>query len=204
MSGEFGWLGWWGEADIVVRSVFVMLGAFSVVTWWIIIYKLVELLRVAKGERQASLLLSQGAAFDDLQKQLSDGSSTHRLTVEALSPHTNGNLEARLEHLVRDCRMNLESGLTLLATIGNASPFIGLLGTVWGIMHALQGLDSDAAVSLEVVAGPVAEALVATAAGLFAAIPAVVGYNLLLRLLRRVCSTTEGNATRMLAMAKGR
>ena len=107
--------------------------------------------------------------------------------------------EAMAHALLRESRLDLESGLTPLATIGNTAPFIGLFGTVWGIMHALQALGGAEAPSMDLVAGPVAEALVATAAGLFAAIPAVVGYNLLLRQLRRVFGAAETNALRIIA-----
>ena len=107
--------------------------------------------------------------------------------------------------MVRARRLALEGGLTWLATVGNAAPFIGLLGTVWGIMHALRGLKGVAGLTMEMVAGPVAEALVATAAGLFTAIPAVMAYNLLVRLLRRVTGHLEANALARveLALAQG-
>jgi len=107
--------------------------------------------------------------------------------------------ETMMGVLVRESRLDMEGGLTLLATIGNTAPFIGLFGTVWGIMHALQSLGGAEALSMDMVAGPVAEALVATAAGLFTAIPAVVGYNLLLRQLRRLFGVVDGNAVRMLS-----
>ncbi|MEO5378913.1 MAG: MotA/TolQ/ExbB proton channel family protein [Magnetococcus sp. DMHC-6] len=101
-------------------------------------------------------------------------------------------------HGVREKRVDLENGLTFLASIGTSAPFIGLFGTVWGIMHALEGLGHQTSLSLDLVAGPVAEALVATAAGLFAAIPAALGYNLLLRRLRHVMTLAEGNLLRLL------
>ena len=97
--------------------------------------------------------------------------------------------------------VGLESDLTLLASIGSAAPFIGLLGTVWGIMHALDSLDGSQGLSLEMVAGPVGEALVATAAGLFTAIPAVMAYNLLVRRLRRLGALLGGNALLILDLA---
>ncbi len=202
MDENFVWLAWWYEADFVVRGVFVLLIAFSVVTWWLIFYKIIQLVRAGQAGKSALRTLANGKSLAELPKKLDSGSPTFFLAMEALSRDKGGILDDRMNQILREQRLNLESGLTLLATIGNASPFIGLLGTVWGIMHALQSLDSDAAVSLDVVAGPVAEALVATAAGLFAAIPAVVGYNLLLRLLRRVASTIEGNAIRILALTK--
>jgi biopolymer transport protein ExbB len=203
MNESIAWLSWWYDADLVVRSVFVLLIFFSVVTWWLIFFKLVQLIRAGRAGRAASAALASGKTLPELLKLLTSGSSSSLLALEAVSPDKGGDIEGRMTQVLREQRLNLESGLTLLATIGNASPFIGLLGTVWGIMHALQTLDSDAGVSLDVVAGPVAEALVATTAGLFAAIPAVVGYNLLLRLLRRVACTIEGNGVRILALTKG-
>lgn len=202
MADGIGWLGWWYDADMVVRSVFIVLVSFSLVTWWVIFYKLIVLVRAERAERAAAKTLAASSQVEELARSVSQGAPTYALVQEAVSPNKGGNLEGRIAQVLREHRLGQESGLTLLATIGNASPFIGLLGTVWGIMHALQALDSDAAVSLEVVAGPVAEALVATAVGLFAAIPAVIGYNLLLRLLRRVSGTSEGNAVRILALVK--
>ncbi len=79
---------------------------------------------------------------------------------------------------------NLENGLTLLATVGSTAPFVGLLGTVWGIYHALTGIASSGQSSIEAVAGPVGEALIMTALGLFVAIPAVLGYNFFVRMNR--------------------
>jgi biopolymer transport protein ExbB/TolQ len=103
-------------------------------------------------------------------------------------------LEANMAQTLMEQRIHLENGLTFLATIGSSAPFIGLFGTVWGIMHALQGLGGNAAISMDMVAGPVSEALVATAIGLFAAIPAVMSYNMLVRRLRRLTAILEGNA----------
>ena len=79
---------------------------------------------------------------------------------------------------------NLENGLTVLATVGSTAPFVGLLGTVWGIYHALTGIATSGQSSIEAVAGPVGEALIMTALGLFVAIPAVLGYNFFVRMNR--------------------
>jgi len=76
---------------------------------------------------------------------------------------------------------NLENGLTVLATVGSTAPFVGLLGTVWGIYHALTGIATSGQSSIEAVAGPVGEALIMTALGLFVAIPAVLAYNFFVR-----------------------
>jgi biopolymer transport protein ExbB len=89
----------------------------------------------------------------------------------------------------------LDSGLGWLASIGSTSPFIGLFGTVWGIMHALKDIGAKGNASLEVVAGPIGEALIATALGIAVAIPAVIAYNVFLRQNRRVIASLEHVAT---------
>ena len=88
----------------------------------------------------------------------------------------------------------LQSGQTVLATIGSVSPFVGLLGTVWGIFHAMAGIAQSAQLSLDKIAGPVGEALIMTAAGLVVAIPAVVAFNAFGRWLRDLESALEGLA----------
>lgn len=179
---------WWGDADAIVRGVFIILIALSLISWTIMVYKGWQLLAVYRGER--ALVGGGGALRADLP-------SAHVAAgLRGIGP---ANREAMAHALLRESRLDLESGLTPLATIGNTAPFIGLFGTVWGIMHALQGLSGAEALSMDLVAGPVAEALVATAAGLFTAIPAVVGYNLLLRQLRRVFGAADGNTLRLLA-----
>ena len=178
---------WWGDADWIVRGVFIVLIALSVISWTIMLYKTRQLVSVYGGERA---LTRGGTARAGLP-------TAH--VIAGLKGIGAVDREAMAQALLRESRLDLESGLTPLATIGNTAPFIGLFGTVWGIMHALQGLSGAEALSMDLVAGPVAEALVATAAGLFTAIPAVVGYNLLLRQLRRVFGAADGNMLRILA-----
>ena len=183
---------WWEDADWIVRGVFIVLITLSLISWTIMIYKGWQLMAVYRGERTAN---NSAAARRDLP-------SMH--VREGLKGIGAADREAMAQALLRESRLDLESGLTPLATIGNTAPFIGLFGTVWGIMHALQGLSGAEALSMDLVAGPVAEALVATAAGLFTAIPAVVGYNLLLRQLRRVFGAADGNMVRILASQTGK
>lgn len=169
------WLSWWGGADWLVRGVFLLLLAMSVAAWTVMLAKARELGLALRAERRLAQALESGRH---------DGQAAGR--------------GALVLHEVRERRQRLESGLPLLATIGNVAPFVGLLGTVWGIVHALRALGGAEAVNMAMVAGPVAEALVATAAGLFAAIPAVVAYNHLLRRLSIVTLAMEGNAQRIL------
>lgn len=167
------WLSRWQGADWVVQGVFSVLVVLSILTWTLIVVKSWQF------GRQISLAKTQRRRLEAEMPSVAKGMVCPDLLRDL--------------HL-REWRTTLEGGLTLLATMGATSPFIGLLGTVWGIMHALRQLGSQNAVSLDLVAGPVAEALVATAVGLFVAIPAVVGYNLLVRQLRRLMVLLEGNA----------
>jgi len=180
-------MSWWADADWIVRGVFIVLIALSVISWTIMVYKSWQLSVVLRGERAFK---GQGRPSQGLPSAY---------VVDGLHGVASTDREAMLDVLVRESRLQMESGLTLLATIGNTAPFIGLFGTVWGIMHALQGLSGAENLSMDLVAGPVAEALVATAAGLFTAIPAVVGYNLLLRQLRRLFGAVDSNAVRILS-----
>jgi biopolymer transport protein ExbB len=93
-------------------------------------------------------------------------------------------LEQQLKRQVQNIRQHHEHGLAELATIGSTAPFVGLFGTVWGIMHALQNIGESGSVSLDVVAGPIGEALITTAIGIATALPAVLAYNYFLRHLR--------------------
>ena len=204
MMAETMWLGWWGQADWIVRGVFVLLIALSLISWSVIFYKAVQFRRTLGLERAAAHQLSlnpQQGADEAIQ---SDAATRHlQDSLRGAALRGEGARETLSElaaHRVRATRTELENGLVVLATIGNTAPFIGLLGTVWGIMHALQALGgAGTAISMDLIAGPVAEALVATAAGLFTAIPAVVGYNMLLRRLRRIMVLLEGNASYLLA-----
>ncbi len=184
-------LSWWPEADWVVRGVFILLIILSVISWAVMFYKAWQLNAAYRGE----------VAFQG--RGLPAKGLPSAYVVAGLENTATGERETMAGVLVRESRLHFEGGLTPLATIGNTAPFIGLFGTVWGIMHALQGLSGAEALSMDLVAGPVAEALVATAAGLFTAIPAVVGYNLLLRQLRRLFGAVESNAVRILSAASG-
>ena len=196
------WIAWWAQSDWVVRGVFILLLAMSFLSWTVIFYKAVLFHSLQVKERLMARKLANGEANPGIRGD----PPTRRLLNEARNHLENGGaadragLEARLAQAVREGRVDLEGGLTLLATIGNSAPFIGLFGTVWGIMHALQGLGGGGPLSMDMVAGPVSEALVATAAGLFVAVPAVIGYNLLLRALRRLSATIEGNALNILTL----
>jgi len=104
-------------------------------------------------------------------------------------------LERSLRQQINKERRILEQGLSWLASIGSTAPFVGLFGTVWGIMHALQDIGRAKSASLDVVAGPIGEALIATAIGIAAAIPAVLAYNFFLRRIKLCEAELEYFAT---------
>jgi len=196
------WLAWWHEADLVIQSVFILLMSMSLLSWSLMSYKAQQLQRIIKEERKASTQLDATTPLETIKEKLITSQPSHAVLNEALKQPDHYDREAissQLSQRLQEERLQLENGLTLLATIGNSAPFIGLFGTVWGIMHALHTLGgSETAIALDTIAGPVSEALAATAAGIFTAVPAVIAYNLLGRRVRFLSGIMEGNATRIL------
>ncbi|WP_338333506.1 tonB-system energizer ExbB [Acetobacter sp. LMG 32666] len=181
------------NAGLVVRCVMSVLVVASVLTWTILIAKSVELLRVRAGLGRAEQALELAGTLDLGEEGTRASSIAHTLVVAAqterrrsadIPEDSEGQKERIVLHLERleaaEGR-RLMRGTGLLATIGATSPFVGLFGTVWGIMTSFTGIAASKATSLAVVAPGIAEALLATALGLVAAIPAVVIYNHLAR-----------------------
>lgn len=182
---------------IVDGTLNTLIGA-SVVTWALILLKGIQHLRISYHNRNFSKRF-WGASDIYAAAQLQDqhgpaarvagiGFSTLIETDAGASTHDLEHtwdrqelLDRRLRQQMQKERGSLESGLAVLATIGSISPFVGLFGTVWGIMGALTNISKTGSASLEVVAGPIGEALIATAVGIAVAVPAVVGYNFYIR-----------------------
>ncbi|MBH3426800.1 tonB-system energizer ExbB [Pseudomonas alkylphenolica] len=186
----------WGmykNADIVVKIVMIGLAIASIITWTIWIAKGFELLGAKRRLRGEIAALKKATTL----KEASDGASkegtlAHLLVHDALDEmrlSTNARekegikerVSFRLERLVAASGRNMSSGTGVLATIGSTAPFVGLFGTVWGIMNSFIGIAKTQTTNLAVVAPGIAEALLATALGLVAAIPAVVIYNVFAR-----------------------
>ncbi|MFC7473650.1 MotA/TolQ/ExbB proton channel family protein [Dankookia sp. GCM10030260] len=179
------------QADIVVQGVMALLLLASLACWAIIIEKAVTLRGLA---RQARLLAAEGP---DAAPPGGEGLAAATLRAghaewrEGRDPaETAGEFRGRLEHAMRAAiaatLRQAEPGLPLLATIGAVSPFVGLFGTVWGIMHSFAGIAARQDTSLATVAPGIAEALFATAIGLVAAIPATIAYNRCTTRLHRI------------------
>lgn len=201
------------EGDALTRMVALALLLMSVLSWVTLIYKTV-LLRVAVQDLAAckawllqapdwSQAQAQWAASDRWQLFIPLLAATQSSPVGALaaSAAPQDQLTRRLRDALHQCRKRLHAGQDWLATIGATAPFVGLLGTVWGIFHALTQLAGAAHYTLDQVAQPVGESLVMTAAGLAVAIPAVMAYNLLGRRLTRLDSELDGLAFDLRALA---
>jgi len=186
------------SSGFIVQYTLYVLIAFSVVTWALILIKGIQHLRIshhnrAYGKKFWGAKDLQAAAFlEDVNGpaarvaevgfhtlvEADGGTTTHDLE------HTGDRqelLDRRLRQQMQKERGSLEGGLAILATVGSISPFVGLFGTVWGIMGALTSISKSGSASLEVVAGPIGEALIATAVGIAVAVPAVIAYNFFIR-----------------------
>ncbi|HET6465226.1 MAG TPA: MotA/TolQ/ExbB proton channel family protein [Nitrospiria bacterium] len=197
-----GWTIYLQHVSPIVSAVLWLLVGLSFLTWFLIAYKALEFWRAHRADRlYAERFWSTKAVLS-----ANTGVTPHlngpcsRLTESGLQvvqryreQFETGRGEAgtlaeavtrAIRQAVQDSTIKLEAGLGVLATVGNSAPFIGLFGTVVGIMSALKDISQTGAAGLDVVAGPIGEALIATAAGLACAIPAVVAYNGFVRRLR--------------------
>jgi len=190
-------LGMFLNADIVVKLVLVGLLFASVVTWTIWVAKGLELASARRRVLAASSALATAANLDEALSKLGKGGGAvqalvqaadleMKLSTECASFDKEGIKErvgSRLERIEAAFSRRLGLGTGFLATIGATAPFVGLFGTVWGIMNSFIGISQSQTTNLAVVAPGIAEALLATAAGLVAAIPAVVIYNMFARMI---------------------
>jgi len=194
------------QGDAVHTAVALVLLAMSVAAWFVIFWK-GWLLQRASADVARSTAAFWQAADVSAALALLPAFDRERLVlpmVQATQARGDGTLAAagdraqQLTRLLRDALhgalRKLQSGQVLLATVGSTAPFVGLLGTVWGIYHALGGIGSGGQVSIDKLAGPVGEALIMTAAGLAVAIPAVLAYNVCGRVIGRIEADLEGFA----------
>ena len=187
------------QGDPVLIAAFLILILMSVATWTIMIIRTVKLHQAKKANARVKDLIWGAKSLDEaahIARENEDAPmSTMLLDAVKADDFFHRNKDTDLasgvpfsQYLLRQIHHNLsqtmrqfDGGLTALASIGSSAPFIGLFGTVWGIYHALLNISDSGQVSIAAVAGPIGEALVATALGLFTAIPAVLAYNCLVR-----------------------
>ncbi len=197
MNSEFGIASVWAQGDFVTRAVAILLLLMSLASWTIIVLKTLDVLRYKKLATQAqdfwlskdldtglaSLGSDPGNPFRQMVEEGVQASTHHQNTEAQLQDALDRNewVTRNLRQVVDDFTARLQSGLAVLASVGSTAPFVGLFGTVWGIYHALVAIGTTGQASIDKVAGPVGEALIMTAFGLAVAIPAVLGYNALVR-----------------------
>ncbi len=183
----------WRQGDLVARGTLVILLTMSVASWFILLSKLLEQSVFLSRARQAKRAFPAGAnvakslgalkAASPFRYVAATGAEAADQYRGALSHNIDANtwlmmaVQRATEHVVA----RLQGGLAVLATVGSTAPFVGLFGTVWGIYHALTAIGIAGQASIDKVAGPVGEALIMTAIGLAVAVPAVLGYNLVIR-----------------------
>jgi biopolymer transport protein ExbB len=192
VDNPYGLASLWLQSDLVARAVLVLMAVMSIGSWYVIITKLIEQARMGRHAAQArkhfwnaasvragANALAADSAYRFIAEAGIDATGKH----EGLLAHIGLNdwLSLGIQRAVERVQASLQGGLAVLATVGSTAPFVGLFGTVWGIYHALTAIGVAGQASIDKVAGPVGEALIMTAIGLAVAVPAVLGYNWLVR-----------------------
>jgi biopolymer transport protein ExbB len=199
MNNEFGLINLWTEGDGVTRFVALLLLVMSLASWVVIILKTLNLFTAQKqaarieafwhsanvaggvqalGNEEGNPFRALALRGQEALAHLKTGSGQPELLKEL---DTSDWVTRGLQNAIDDATAELQSGLAILASVGSTSPFVGLFGTVWGIYHALMQIGIAGQATIDKVAGPIGEALIMTALGLAVAIPAVLGYNALVR-----------------------
>ena len=199
MNNEFGLINLWTEGDAVTRFVALLLLVMSLASWIVIILKTLNLFTAQKQAARVEAFWHSANVAGGLQALGNEEGNPFRALAlrgqEALAHLKTGSGQPELlkeldtsdwvtrglQNAIDDATADLQSGLAILASVGTTSPFVGLFGTVWGIYHALMQIGMAGQATIDKVAGPIGEALIMTALGLAVAIPAVLGYNALVR-----------------------
>ncbi len=197
MESQFGLFNVWAQGDWVTRGVALLLLGMSIASWMVILFKTLDLIRYKKLAREAEsfwhsadfaeglnrLGPQQDNPFRNLAEEGREATAHHRNTKSHL--HDSLDISDWVTRCLRNsmdhATARLQGGLAILASVGSTAPFVGLFGTVWGIYHALLSIGVAGQATIDKVAGPIGEALIMTALGLAVAIPAVLGYNALVR-----------------------
>lgn len=194
------------QGDAVTALVAVLLLAMSVASWVVILWKAWLLKRAAGDVARSTAVFWQSASLEAARPKVAafDREALVSPLIAATLVQAQGTLASagdkswQLTRVLRDALHavlhKLQYGQVLLATVGSTAPFVGLLGTVWGIYHALVGISAAGQITIDKVSGPVGEALIMTAAGLAVAIPAVLAYNIFGRNISRIEADLEGFA----------
>ena len=193
VDNPYGLAALWAQGDFVAKGTLVILVIMSMGSWYILITKLYESYKLSSQARAANKKFFKSTSLADGIATLKAGSAFRYIAesgVQAGEHHEGALTEnidrntwvtMKVQRSVDEVQSRLQDGLAVLATVGSTAPFVGLFGTVWGIYHALTAIGIAGQASIDKVAGPVGEALIMTAIGLAVAVPAVLGYNWLVR-----------------------
>jgi biopolymer transport protein ExbB len=206
VENPFGLKAMWAAGDWVAKGTLVIMVIMSMGSWYIIFTKLFEsraMMKSAKSSGEAFWKassvktgvgsLEEGSAFRYIAEQGIKAADHHEGTmVESIDKHTW--IGMSIDRAVGNIQSRTTDGLAFLATVGSTAPFVGLFGTVWGIYNALVKIGISGQASIDKVAGPVGEALIMTAIGLAVAVPAVMGYNWLVRRNKALMDETRAFA----------
>ena len=206
VDNPYGLSALWAQGDFVSKFVLILLALMSMGSWYIMITKLYESIRLSSEAKQARKGFFKASSLTDALKSLKEGSAFRFIAQSGIESgvHHEGALTDNIDRntwvtmgvqrSVDDVQSRLQDGLAFLATVASTSPFVGLFGTVWGIYHALTAIGIAGQASIDKVAGPVGEALIMTALGLAVAVPAVFGYNFLVRRNKSSMESVRGFA----------
>jgi biopolymer transport protein ExbB len=182
----------WKGGDIVAKGTLAILVIMSAGSWFVIFTKLYEQAKLARQSKKANETFWSAGGVDQAIETLDSTSAFHFIAksgAEATAHHRgllgyidlNDWIQLSIHRSIENVQSRLQDGLAFLGTVGSTAPFVGLFGTVWGIYHALTAIGIAGQASIDKVAGPVGESLIMTAIGLAVAVPAVLGYNWLVR-----------------------
>ena len=193
VENPYGLTALWSQGDIVARSTLIILAIMSLFSWYIILTKIWDQAKLKSSAKTVEKTFWNAPSVKDGIERLKKGDDFRNVAEDGIraASHHDGRLTDRidlhewitlsLQRSVDVVNSKLSTGMAFLATVGSTAPFVGLFGTVWGIYHALIAIGLAGQASIDKVAGPVGEALIMTAFGLFVAVPAVLGYNWLIR-----------------------
>ena len=192
VENPYGLSALWAQGDIVAKATLLILVIMSMGSWYVIFTKLLEQSRVmryaqtaqanfwnAGNVRQGADGLEPDSPFRFIAEKGLEGASKHTGLLGSIN--FNDWVTMSIQRAMNNVQSRMQDGLAVLATVGSTAPFVGLFGTVWGIYNALVKIGMSGQASIDKVAGPVGESLIMTAIGLAVAVPAVLGYNWLVR-----------------------
>ena len=192
MNNPYGLNALWAQGDLVAKTTLLILIVMSVASWFVIIAKYLEQSRIirlgrnthntfwkAQSLRLGTDALKEDSPFRFIAEKALEGAGQHVGLLGSVDFNTWVTMS--IQRAIGNVQNRTQNGLALLATVGSTAPFVGLFGTVWGIYHALVSIGMSGQASIDKVAGPVGESLIMTAIGLAVAVPAVLGYNWLVR-----------------------